>query len=78
MSSSLIFSLRDSLISYSKKEIFKDLTFNLQKGELIDLVGKNGTGKTTLMNVISGKQEIDYGEIWNIDGIKIAYFNISK
>ena len=75
MSSSLIYSLREAYISYSKKEIFTDLTFNLQRGELIALVGKNGVGKSTLMNVISGKQDIDQGEIWSPEGLQLSYFN---
>ncbi len=75
MSSSLIFSLREAYISYSKKEIFTDLTFNLQRGELIALVGKNGVGKSTLMNVISGKQDIDQGEVWSPEGLQLSYFN---
>ena len=75
MSSSLIFSLREAYISYSKKEIFTDLTFNLHRGELIALVGKNGVGKSTLMNVISGKQDIDQGEVWSPEGLQLSYFN---
>ncbi len=75
MSSSLIFSLREAYISYSKKEIFTDLTFNLHRGELIALIGKNGVGKSTLMNVISGKQDIDQGEVWSPEGLQLSYFN---
>ena len=75
MSSSLIYSLREAYISYSKKEIFTDLTFNLQRGEFIALVGKNGVGKSTLMNVISGKQDIDQGEVWSPEGLQLSYFN---
>ena len=75
MSSSLIYSLREAYISYSKKEIFTNLTFNLHRGELIALVGKNGVGKSTLMNVISGKQDIDQGESWNPEGLQLSYFN---
>ena len=75
MSSSLIYSLREAYISYSKKEIFTDLTFNLQRGELIALVGKNGVGKSTLMNVISGKQDIDQGEVWSPEVLQLSYFN---
>ena len=75
MSSSLIYSLREAYISYSKKEMFTNLTFNLHRGELIALVGKNGVGKSTLMNVISGKQDIDQGESWNPEGLQLSYFN---
>ena len=68
---SLIFSLREAYISYSKKEIFTDLTFNLQRGELIALVGKNGVGKSTLMNILYGLHRA----VWSPEGLQLSYFN---
>ncbi len=71
----LIFSLKEGSISYHKNEIFKELDLNIHRKDFIALVGKNGVGKSTLMNVISGQHEIDLGEIWNIDNIAVNYFN---
>ena len=75
MNSQLLFSLKEVIVSYHKYEIFHDLDLNIQRKDFIALVGKNGVGKSTLMNVISGNHEIDKGEIWNIDNISVSYFS---
>ena len=38
------------------------------------MVGKNGVGKTTLMKIIMGTQELDNGELWNFPNLKVSYF----
>ena len=42
---------------------------------MVALVGKNGVGKTTLMKIINGEQDIDNGKVWSLPGIKVSYFN---
>jgi len=74
MPSDLIFSLRDVNIKFGKKEIFNGLNLNIHRNDLIALVGKNGVGKTTLMKIIMGNQEIDNGELWSYPNLKITYF----
>jgi len=74
MPSDLIFSLRDVDIRFGKKEIFKNLNLNIHRNDLIALVGKNGVGKTTLMKIIMGNQDLDNGELWNYPNLKISYF----
>jgi len=75
MSNQLLLSLKEVLVSYHKKEIFKDLDLIIHRKDFIALVGKNGAGKSTLMNVLTDNHEIDHGEIWKIDNLKISYFN---
>ena len=75
MSNQLLLSLKEVLVSYHKKEIFKDLDLIIHRKDFIALVGKNGAGKSTLMNVLTNNHEIDHGEIWKIDNLKISYFN---
>ena len=75
MSSSLIFSLRETCISFGKKEIFKDLDVDVHKGDFIALIGKNGVGKSTLMRIISDKQDLDQGELWKQPGLQTSYFS---
>ena len=75
MNSQLLLSLKEVIISYHKNEIFNNLDLNIHRKDFIALVGKNGVGKSTLMNVISGKHELDTGEIWNIENISIKYFS---
>jgi ATPase subunit of ABC transporter with duplicated ATPase domains len=74
MNSQLLFSLKEAIVSYHKNEIFHNLDLNIHRKDFIALVGKNGVGKSTLMNVISGGHEIDNGEIWKIDNFSIKYF----
>ena len=75
MSSDLIFSLRDVDVRFGKKEIFRGLNLNIHRNDLIALAGKNGVGKTTLMKIIMGTQELDNGELWSFPNLKIAYFS---
>ncbi|MHA1222471.1 MAG: ATP-binding cassette domain-containing protein [Candidatus Heimdallarchaeaceae archaeon] len=44
-------------------EVLKGLTFNVKKGDFVVISGKSGAGKTTMMNVISGIEKPDEGEI---------------
>jgi ATP-binding cassette subfamily F protein uup len=74
MPSDLIFSLRDVDVRFGKKEIFNGLNLNIHRGDLVALVGKNGVGKTTLMKIVMGTQELDNGELWNFPGLKVSYF----
>ena len=75
MPSDLIFSLRDVDVRFGKKEIFSGLNLNIHRNDLIALAGKNGVGKTTLMKIIMGTQEIDNGELWSFPNLKISYFS---
>ncbi len=75
MVSDLLFSLREVEIKFGKKIIFHNLDLNLHKGDVIALVGKNGVGKSTLMKIINGEQDIDNGIIWNFPDLKVSYFN---
>jgi ABC transport system ATP-binding/permease protein len=49
--------------SYGEKVLFKDISFNINDGDKIGLLGINGTGKSTLLNIIFGKDDPDSGEI---------------
>ncbi|WP_375180311.1 ATP-binding cassette domain-containing protein [Enterococcus rotai] len=46
-----------------RKSVFQDLSFNLNEGQILGILGKNGTGKTTLLNCISGQKQISSGMI---------------
>jgi ATP-binding cassette subfamily F protein 3 len=49
--------------SYFGRELFKDVSFQMNAGERLGLVGRNGHGKTTLFRLILGQEEPDSGEI---------------
>lgn len=46
-----------------KREIFSDLTFSIEAGQFISLIGPNGTGKSTLLKLLAGILKVDRGEI---------------
>lgn len=73
MASSLILSVQEGSIAFGEKTIFDNLSFNIHEGDKICLVGKNGTGKSTLMNIITGEKDLDSGERWVLHGITIGY-----
>lgn len=47
---------------YGKRLIYKDLSFNVPKGRILGLLGKNGTGKTTTINILNGYLKLKSGE----------------
>ena len=73
MASRLILSVQEGSIAFGEKVIFDNLTFNIHEGDKICLVGKNGTGKSTLMNIITNEKDLDSGERWVLHGIAIGY-----
>lgn len=58
---------------YGNKMIFEDASFGIQEGDKIGIVGINGTGKTTLLRMVSGDEAPDDGQIIRQNGLKIAY-----
>ena len=49
--------------SYGSQVLFKDLSFFINKGEKVGLVGRNGHGKSTVFRMILGEEEPDSGQI---------------
>ena len=58
---------------FGEKPIFDDASFGIQEGDKIGIVGINGTGKTTLLNMIAGMEHADEGQIIRQNHLKIAY-----
>lgn len=46
-----------------EKALFSDFSFNANKGEFISVIGSNGSGKTTMLNIISGEIQPDAGKV---------------
>ena len=52
-------SLNNISVSFGENEVLKNIDFVVNDKDKIALIGRNGCGKTTLLNVITGSQEID-------------------
>lgn len=64
----------DSLTKYiNEKCIVKDASFSIDESDKIALIGTNGTGKSTLMKIVSGHEVYDNGNILTKNGLKIEY-----
>ncbi len=55
--------IHDLTISFAGEDLFSNITFKLNSGDRVGLVGKNGAGKSTLLKIISGEQEYDKGSM---------------
>lgn len=61
--------------SYSDKVMLDGFDYVFKRRERLGIVGKNGTGKTTFLNIISGKEEFEGGKLVIGDTIKIGYYS---
>ena len=60
---------------FGDRAIFQDVSFRLLKGEHIGLVGANGEGKSTFMNIITGKLQPDEGKIEWAKNVRVGYLD---
>jgi macrolide transport system ATP-binding/permease protein len=64
--------------SFGDKHIISNISFDIGHGDCIGLVGYNGTGKTTLANLILGKVKPEKGVMeWHNDNVEISYLEQS-
>lgn len=59
--------------SIGEKELFSDITFGLEKGQKTALIARNGTGKSTLLNIIAGYDVPDSGQVVIRNDITVSY-----
>ncbi len=60
--------------SFGEKKILDNFNYNFKKGDRIGIIGKNGTGKSTFLNILTNKTPIDSGKIVIGDTIKFGYY----
>ena len=59
--------------NYNERWLFRGINFGILKGDKVALVGQNGTGKTTLMNILAGLVPADEGTVSIRKGISVGY-----
>ncbi len=60
--------------AYGITPLFNNITFHISQGDKIALIARNGTGKSTLLKILSGKETPDEGKIWISKDITVALF----
>jgi len=63
---------------FADKQILRDFSITVQRGDRIALVGPNGVGKTTLLNMLIGKEQPDQGEIKLGTNLELALFDQAR
>lgn len=69
-----VFELKDASKSYGAKTILKHFNLLVKPGDRLGIIGRNGTGKSTLLNVLAKKLPLDEGEFIMGQTVKIAYY----
>ncbi len=64
--------------SLGGRTLFSDISFTLPPGVRLGLLGRNGTGKTTLLKILRGEIQPDSGTVERADGLRIVYFDQTR
>ncbi len=59
--------------TFGDKKIFDEVTFGIDAGDKVGLIGINGTGKSTLLKIVAGEETADSGNIVKMNGLRIGY-----
>jgi ATP-binding cassette subfamily F protein uup len=68
-----VISLSNAQLAFGHVALLDHADFSIEAGERVGLIGRNGTGKSSLLKVISGRSKLDDGLLVMQQGIKIAY-----
>jgi ATP-binding cassette subfamily F protein uup len=68
-----VFSLHEISLKLGKKQIFENISLHLYPYDRVCLVGKNGSGKSSLMKIINGIYEVDSGRVYQDPGVRVGY-----
>ncbi len=60
--------------SYGIKPLFSGISFHIEEGDKIALVARNGTGKSTLLRILAGKETVDEGKLWINKDVDVVLF----
>ncbi len=67
-----LLTLADAQLAYGELPLLDRASFAMEAGERIGLIGRNGTGKSSLLGVIMGAVALDDGELRKTDGLRVA------
>ncbi len=75
--SEAVISLRSLRVSYGEREILHGISFDVERGETLVILGGSGSGKSTLLRTLVGLEAPNSGEIW-LKGKNIAAISASE
>src|SRR5689334_22147411 len=61
--------------AFGEREIFSGITISINQGQRIALVAKNGMGKTSLLNILSGREQPDAGKLIIRKNLSVGYLD---
>lgn len=67
--------VEDLTKSYGDRMLFEDVTFGVNEGDKIGIIAKNGTGKSTLLRILSGSESPDSGSVTFRSGIRVGFLD---
>jgi ABC transport system ATP-binding/permease protein len=70
-----IIGVRDLCWGFSNPSLLENITFQIEKGERVGLLGRNGVGKSTLLRLLQGEVLPDSGQVWRQQGLTTAYLS---
>ena len=70
-----LISLENGSKAFGDKVLFKDFSFDLERNDIIGVVGANGCGKSTLFKILMGLETLDSGKLIMGETLKIGYFS---
>lgn len=59
--------------TYMERKVLNNVSFFLNEGDKVGIIGINGTGKSTLLRILAGAEESDSGEVVRTNGVRISY-----
>lgn len=59
--------------TYMERHVLDDVSFFLNEGDKVGIIGINGTGKSTLLRILAGAEEADRGEVIRSGGVRVSY-----
>lgn len=69
----ILLSAQNIAKTYMERKVLDDVSFFLNEGDKVGIIGINGTGKSTLLRILAGAEEPDSGNVIRTNGIRISY-----
>ena len=69
----MLFRLSDVYKSYGTQDVLRGLSMQVNPGEHVGLVGRNGSGKTTMFRLVAGDEQADKGEVIRARGVRLGF-----